>query len=205
MNADLRRFRGSIAFDLGHRTIAVEPQRHGDTEGHRDIAEEKPQIAQIDADRPHRIVAPSQFWTRMNADLRRFRGSIAFDLSHRSHHNVASTKTPRHEGIAGEPQRHGDTEGHRDIAEEKPQIAQIDADKLIAPSQAIRTAESAPVSDRRHRDGVCPIRTPAFGSATHRPGPSRQWHDGSALAMPGLHFLFLGREECGAGVPPAFG
>jgi len=38
----------------------------------------------------------------MNADLNGFHGSIAFDLMHRIHRNVATTKAPRHKDIAHE-------------------------------------------------------------------------------------------------------
>ena len=71
-------------------------------------------------------------------------------------------------------------------------------------SQPRKAAELAAVFDRRHRDGVCPIRTRAFVPATHRPGPLCSEHSGSACAMRGLPYPLIFWEGIGrAGKMPA--
>ena len=93
--------------------------------------------------------------------------------------------------------------GRKDIATShfEPQRAQRTQRHRNA-SRVVWAAESAAVFDRRHRDGVCPIRTRVFVPVTHRPDPLCSEHSGSACVVPGLYpFVFwkvVGRQ---AGMP----
>ena len=98
--------------------------------------------------------------------------------------DVANTKTRRHEGIA-----------HEGTAASQLNHGGTEAQRGTETAHARMAAESATVFDRRHRDGVWPVRTWVFVPATHRPGPLCSVHSGSACATPGTPLVILKGER----------